>query len=222
MNYPQNNSSFSKSDNTELTKEKADHLSLHSPNRLLIPLGPIMASLSLFLTHSCSFSISPLSSGSCILPSWLPQPHPSWRVWLQKLVIVRNSGFKLGVNQRFPTLIKIGKKGLQAEGILFQNPFCVMTECHEDVRNNFQVCHSQVTFFKKRFYLFILERERAREKQSHRQREQQGAQCGTRWSDDPGTPGSHPGPKAGAKPLSHPGCPQVTFSGSRLWPVQWL
>ena len=24
---------------------------------------------------------------------------------------------------------------------------------------------------------------------------------------DPGTPGSHPGPKAGAKPLSHPGCP---------------
>ena len=22
---------------------------------------------------------------------------------------------------------------------------------------------------------------------------------------DPGTPGSHPGPKAGAKPLSHPG-----------------
>ena len=24
---------------------------------------------------------------------------------------------------------------------------------------------------------------------------------------DPGTPGSHPGPKAGAKPLSHPGTP---------------
>ena len=24
---------------------------------------------------------------------------------------------------------------------------------------------------------------------------------------DPGTPGSHPGPKAGAKPLSHPGIP---------------
>ena len=24
---------------------------------------------------------------------------------------------------------------------------------------------------------------------------------------DPGSPGSHPGMKAGAKPLSHPGCP---------------
>ena len=28
---------------------------------------------------------------------------------------------------------------------------------------------------------------------------------------DPGTPGSHPGPKAGAKPLSHPGTPCVSF-----------
>ena len=26
---------------------------------------------------------------------------------------------------------------------------------------------------------------------------------------DPGTPGSHPGPKAGAQPLSHPGIPQT-------------
>ena len=26
---------------------------------------------------------------------------------------------------------------------------------------------------------------------------------------DPGSPGSHPGPKAGAKPLRHPGIPQV-------------
>ena len=25
---------------------------------------------------------------------------------------------------------------------------------------------------------------------------------------DPGSPGSHPGPKAGAKPLSHPGIPK--------------
>ena len=28
---------------------------------------------------------------------------------------------------------------------------------------------------------------------------------------DPGTPGSHPGPKAGAKPLSHPGTPGFIF-----------
>ena len=26
---------------------------------------------------------------------------------------------------------------------------------------------------------------------------------------DPGTPESHPGPKAGTKPLSHPGIPEV-------------
>ena len=28
---------------------------------------------------------------------------------------------------------------------------------------------------------------------------------------DPGTPRSHPGPKAGAKPLSHPGIPLLLF-----------
>ena len=28
---------------------------------------------------------------------------------------------------------------------------------------------------------------------------------------DPGTPGSCPGPKAGAKPLSHPGIPLIIF-----------
>ena len=46
-----------------------------------------------------------------------------------------------------------------------------------------------------------------RERQRHRQREKQ-APC--REPDvglDPGTAGSHPGPKAGTKPLSHPGIP---------------
>ena len=28
---------------------------------------------------------------------------------------------------------------------------------------------------------------------------------------DPGSPGSRPGPKAGAKPLRHPGIPKMTF-----------
>ena len=28
---------------------------------------------------------------------------------------------------------------------------------------------------------------------------------------DPGSPGSRPGPKAGAKPLSHPGIPHISF-----------
>ena len=54
-------------------------------------------------------------------------------------------------------------------------------------------------------------RERERERQRHRQREKQ-APC--REPDvglDPGTPGSHPGPKAGAKLLSHPGIPNILF-----------
>ena len=49
------------------------------------------------------------------------------------------------------------------------------------------------------------ERERERERQRHREKQ---APC---WEPDvgldPGTPGSCPGPKAGAKPLSHPGIP---------------
>ena len=63
-------------------------------------------------------------------------------------------------------------------------------------------------FFFLRFYLFIIDIEREREAETqHRQREKQ-APC--RKPDvglDPRSPGSHPGRKAGAKPLSHRGCP---------------
>ena len=48
-----------------------------------------------------------------------------------------------------------------------------------------------------------------RERQRHTGRERQ-KQAPCREPDaglDPGTPGSHPGPKAGTKPLSHPGIP---------------
>ena len=31
---------------------------------------------------------------------------------------------------------------------------------------------------------------------------------------DPGSPGSRPGPKAGAKPLRHPGIPKILFLSS--------
>ena len=54
-------------------------------------------------------------------------------------------------------------------------------------------------------------RERERERQRHRQKEKQ-APC--REPDEgpgPGTPGSHPGPKAGTKLLSHPGVPISRF-----------
>ena len=33
---------------------------------------------------------------------------------------------------------------------------------------------------------------------------------------DPGSPGSRPGPKAGAKPLRHPGIPVRLFSKSKV------
>ena len=62
------------------------------------------------------------------------------------------------------------------------------------------------------FYLFT----RDTEKQGHRRREEQ-ASC---WEPDagldPGTPGSHPGPKAGAKPLSHPGIPGILLSSGNM------
>ena len=54
-------------------------------------------------------------------------------------------------------------------------------------------------------------RDREKERQRHRQREKQ-APC--REPDvglDPGSPGSCLGPKAGAKPLSHPRIPSKPF-----------
>ena len=48
-------------------------------------------------------------------------------------------------------------------------------------------------------------RDRERERQGHRQREKQDP-CGEPDVGlDPGTPGSCPGPKADAQPLSYPG-----------------
>ena len=59
------------------------------------------------------------------------------------------------------------------------------------------------------FYLFMIEREREAETQAE-------GEAGSmhRESDvgfDPGSPGSRPGPKAGAKPLRHPGIPCCLF-----------
>ena len=47
-----------------------------------------------------------------------------------------------------------------------------------------------------------------RERQRHRQREKQAPCRETDVGFDPGSPGSCPGPKAGAKPLRHPGIPR--------------
>ena len=54
------------------------------------------------------------------------------------------------------------------------------------------------------------ERERERERQRHRQREKHASCREPDMGFDPGTPGSCPGPKAGAKSLSHPGIPHTS------------
>ena len=66
-------------------------------------------------------------------------------------------------------------------------------------------------FFK--FCSFIHERQRrgAEERLGHRQREKQALCKDPDVGLDPGSPGSHPGPKAGTKPLSHPGIPRVVL-----------
>ena len=50
-----------------------------------------------------------------------------------------------------------------------------------------------------------------RQRQRHRQWEKQAPWREPDVGLDPGTPGSHPGPKAGAKPLSHPEIPFFFF-----------
>ena len=47
--------------------------------------------------------------------------------------------------------------------------------------------------------------------QRHRRRDKQAPCREPDGGLDPGTPGSRPGPKAGAKPLSHPGIPCPHF-----------
>ena len=55
------------------------------------------------------------------------------------------------------------------------------------------------------------ERETERERQRHRQREKQFPCREPDVGLDPGTPGSLPELKAGAKPLGHPGVPEQFF-----------
>ena len=55
------------------------------------------------------------------------------------------------------------------------------------------------------FIYFFHERDTERERQRHRQREKQVPCRELDVGLNPRTPGPHPGPKAGAKPLSHSG-----------------
>ena len=66
-----------------------------------------------------------------------------------------------------------------------------------------------------RFYLFIRERQREREREREAETQAEG-EAGSMHREpdvgfDPGSPGSRPGPKAGAKLLHHPGFPTSRF-----------
>ena len=54
-------------------------------------------------------------------------------------------------------------------------------------------------------------RDTQREREVERQREKQASRREPDVGLDPRTPGSHPGPKAGAKLLSHPGIPGTRY-----------
>ena len=59
--------------------------------------------------------------------------------------------------------------------------------------------------------MIVTEREREREREAETQAEGEAGSM-HREPDvgfDPGSPGSRPGPKAGAKPLRHPGIPGI-------------
>ena len=58
----------------------------------------------------------------------------------------------------------------------------------------------------------MIDTERERKRQRHRRREKQDPCREPDVGLDPRTPGSCPGPKAGAKPLSHPGIPKWIIS----------
>ena len=62
---------------------------------------------------------------------------------------------------------------------------------------------------------FLFVHERHTERQRHRQREKRAPCRDPNAGLDPGTPGSHPGPKADAQPLSHPGVPVLGFKKKR-------
>ena len=70
---------------------------------------------------------------------------------------------------------------------------------------------SHYYYFFLRFYLFIHDRHREREAETQAEREAGSMHREPNVGFDPGSSRSHPGPKAGAKPLRHPGIPRCLF-----------
>ena len=68
-----------------------------------------------------------------------------------------------------------------------------------------------------KFFLFIYDSHTHREREREREAEtQEEGEAGSMHREpdvglDPGSPGSRPGPKAGAKPLRHAGIPHYSF-----------
>ena len=58
------------------------------------------------------------------------------------------------------------------------------------------------------FYLFMIVTHREREAETQAEGEAGSMHREPDMGLDPGSPGSRPGPKAGAKPLRHPGIPK--------------
>ena len=59
--------------------------------------------------------------------------------------------------------------------------------------------------------MIVTEREREREAETQAEGEAGSVYREPDVGFDPGSPGSRPGPKAGAKPLRHPGIPSLCF-----------
>ena len=77
-------------------------------------------------------------------------------------------------------------------------------------------------FFNDFIYLFLRDREREREAETQAEGETGSMHQEPDVGLDPGSPGSRPGPKAGAKRLRHPGIPDsiifnLTFSLTWLY-----
>ena len=73
------------------------------------------------------------------------------------------------------------------------------------------ILHLTKLFKKKIFYLFIHERHREREAETQAEGEAGSMHRDPDVGFDPGSPEPRPGPKAGAKPLRHPGIPKINL-----------
>ena len=88
----------------------------------------------------------------------------------------------------------------------------------EKLKNHLNLtCYFEYFLFFFNFYLFIYDSHREREREREREPEIQAeGEAGSMHREpdvgfDPGSPGSRPGPKAGAKLLRHPGIPTLNI-----------